>query len=686
MSTQQAAVAQRVARSRALPWIFLSYLAVTVVAILPRVLDLGGFVTEDEASFWLLRSETFFNALRSGDWAATAITDHPGVTTTWLGSAGILLRRVLVDWGIVQEMTYSTRLAVMRLPGALLHAGAILLGYALMRRMLPAVVALLAAVFWAADPFVIAYSRLLHVDALLGSFATLSVLAACYYWHHGQHPAALALSGVCGALAMLSKSPGLILFPFAGLVAVGAAWERRDLSGTLRRVAPSFVGWCAICCATIYLLWPALWASPIAAYVKIREGVVAEGIQPHQQGNFFLGRQDAVPGPHFYPLALLLRLTPITLLGLLFVPWALRRAEPRARRDLLRLGAFVLVFLVAMSIFPKKFNRYLEPAFPSVDILCAAGLVWAAERLSALRPWSRRLAERGRAANQRVAHTIVSGLALLAVLNAAYWHPYSIAAFNQALGGAYSGSRAFQVGWGEGFEQVAAWLNAQPDITGVLVVSSLFRTLEPYLGPGTQAMPADRYVDTPLPDEAGYIVVYVRDVQDGRANPPFTPFYGRQVPLNTVRIHGVDYAWIYQVPPQVANARAAVFGEMLHLRGYTLGSQPRRGQPLVFKLSWAVPVSPPQDYMLFAHLLGPDGQPVAQADIPYPTSQWQPGRYPLTELPLQLPADAPAGRYRLMVGFYDAATGERLALAPEVAADPAIDGPNALLLAEFPIE
>jgi hypothetical protein len=280
----------------------------------------------------------------------------------------------------------------------------------------------------------------------------------------------------------------------------------------------------------------------------------------------------------------------------------------------------------------------------------------------------------------------VSGVALLAVLNAASWHPYSIAAFNQALGGAFSGSRAFQVGWGEGFEQVADWLNQQPDITGVLVVSSLFRTLEPYLGPGTQVMPADRYVDTLLPDEAGYIVVYVRDVQDGRANPPFTPFYGREVPLHTVRIHGVDYAWIYQVPPRMANAHTADFGETLHLRGYTLDSPPRRGQPLTFRLSWTVHTAPPQDYMLFAHLLGPDGQPAARADIPYPASQWQPGRYPLTELPLQLPTDAPSGHYRLMVGFYDAATGARLPLAPEVAADPAIDGPNALLLAEINIE
>ena len=33
--------------------------------------------------------------IRTGDFAATAITAHPGVTTMWLGAAGIVLRRAL---------------------------------------------------------------------------------------------------------------------------------------------------------------------------------------------------------------------------------------------------------------------------------------------------------------------------------------------------------------------------------------------------------------------------------------------------------------------------------------------------------------------------------------------------------------------------------------------------------------
>ena len=84
--------------------------------------------------------------------------------------------------------------------------------------------------------------------------------------------------------------------------------------------------------------------------------------------------------------------------------------------------------------------------------------------------------------------------------------------------------------------------------------------------------------------------------------------------------------------------------------------------------------------MLFAHLIGLDGQRVAQVDLPYPTSSWRVGHYVTTELPLALPVDAPAGNYRLVIGLYDLSTGQRLALRSSAPADPALDGPDALLL------
>jgi len=700
MATRQAtATATAGAHAHPIPWVLLSYLALGLAALLPRVLGLGTFLTGDEANFWLHRSETFWRALGAGDFAATAISTHPGVTTMWLGGLGLRLQDVLFDHGIVRDGSFATFLALVRLPTVLVHTAGVLLGYGLLRRLLPAAPAALAALLWAADPFVIGYSRMLHVDALAGTFLTLSLLAACLYWHHQARRRWLLLSGVCAGLAILSKSPALALLPVVGLMALAAVfrppttdhrpptedrrWKIEDsdqalghpLSSILYPLS-SLLLWGVIAALTIFVLWPTLWTGPQAALAQLRLGVEAEGAEPHMLGNFFLGRADDAPGPLFYPVALVLRLTPWTLLGVLVLPLALRRAQPATRRDLAALAGFVVLFILAMSLFPKKFNRYLIPAFPTVDILAAIGLIAILDFRFLILDWETR---KSKISNLK-SKMVLGVVSLAAIVNAAWWHPYGIDAFNQVLGGARAGERAFLTGWGEGFEQVAAWLNQQPDITGVVTVSAMGSSLQPYMRKGVQVSgPAG----DDLPRKAGYVVVYIRQVQDGATVPPFDQFYGQAIPLHVVSIHGVDYAWIYQVPPPLAQPRPADFGPAIRLRGFKQDRPPARGQPLAFTLAWQARVTPAADTMLFAHLIGPDGQRYVQVDLPLPASQWQPGRFASTALPLQIPADAPVGLYRLTIGLYDPANSQRLPVTAAAPIDPALDGPGALLLAEF---
>jgi hypothetical protein len=647
-----------------------AFLLVGLAALLPRLLDLGGFATNDEVNFWLGRSERFLQALQTGDFAATAISTHPGVTTMWLGSVGILLRRGLLAWGLVQEVPFPLLLALMRLPVALVHTGGVLLGYALLRRMLPASVALLAALLWAADPFVIGYSRLLHVDALLATFATLSLLAACVSWHHGGDLVFVVLSAACGALAVLSKSPGLALLPVVVLLALLQGMGTRGWG-----VVWPLLLWGGVFAMTIAFAWPAVWADLPGVYGLLRLGVEGEGAQPHMLGNFFLGEAVETPGPLFYPAAVALRLTPWTLAGLLLLPlaWQWGDLSPTQRRDLLLLVGFALFFTLAMTLFPKKINRYLLPIFPALDILAAVGLVWGIG-------WLARAAQRQR---QAVVGAGVALLAAVALLNAAWWHPYGLAAFNQALGGVQAGARTFSVGWGEGFGQVAAWLNRQPDITGVVTASIMTTVLNPYLRHGAQAStPAG---DT-LPDQTGYVVVYIYQAQ-GTVFPPFDQFYRRAAPLHTVTIHGVEYAWVYQVPPPVAHQVDARFGQHISLRGYEVDSSALRASGVLsLTVQWRADAPPPdQDYLLFAHVLDASGQRVAQVDVlpagpDMPPTTWQPGRVITWAHPIPLPADLPPGTYWLALGLYDPDDFTRLPVAPEPPPAAPAAGGNALLL------
>ena len=80
--------------------------------------------------------------------------------------------------------------------------------------------------------------------------------------------------------------------------------------------------------------------------------------------------------------------------------------------------------------------------------------------------------------------------------------------------------------------------------------------------------------------------------------------------------------------------------------------------------AWDALERPPDDYQVFVHLEGPAG-PVAFGDGPpragsYPTGLWERGERIIDQHTVALPKEMPAGKYRLVVGMYDAA-GQRVA-------------------------
>ncbi len=350
----------------------LHLVAIGVVALLLRGLDLGGYLTVDETTTWVPNSYRFLRVLQTGDYAATPFMGHPAITTMWLGSAGVVLRRALFEWGLLHHETYALVLALNRLPTVLVNTGCVLAGYGLLRRVVPPSTAALAAFLWATDPFIIAFSRVLHMDALMGGFATLSLLSAWAYWTERRGGGAagrrsggaagrrsggdartrgcedarqggaspphrltaslslgwLVLSGVMAGLAVLSKLPALGLFPMMVLIAAVVWWRSRPAGGrfppprVLVALVVPLLLWGAITLGTVVALWPTFWTNPVRAYEALRYGMEVEGGNPHLEGNYFLGRHVDDPGPLFYPVALVMRTTPITLLGLVLLPLA----------------------------------------------------------------------------------------------------------------------------------------------------------------------------------------------------------------------------------------------------------------------------------------------------------------------------------------------------------------------------
>src|SRR3954470_2651948 len=147
-----------------------------VVALLPRVLGLVDFLTTDEVYNWISRVERFSGAVASHQWSATVLVGHPGVTLCWLASLGLAAERYAIAQGWASVASQAEYLRWLRLPMATLEALAIPGAYLLLRRLVAPATALIAALLWALSPYLIGHARLLHLDALLTTFVTFSLL------------------------------------------------------------------------------------------------------------------------------------------------------------------------------------------------------------------------------------------------------------------------------------------------------------------------------------------------------------------------------------------------------------------------------------------------------------------------------------------------------------------------------
>jgi 4-amino-4-deoxy-L-arabinose transferase-like glycosyltransferase len=108
------------------------------------------------------------------------------------------------------------------------------------------------------------------------------------------------------------------------------------------------------------------------------------------------------------------------------------------------------------------------------------------------------------------------------------------------------------------------------------------------------------------------------------------------------------------------------FGSSVELVGYNLREAVRApGSPLEVTLHWHALETPDKGYHSFVHLLDDEEEIVAQHDGPpgggdLPALGWLPSEYLTDTHLLQLPFSLPDGIYRLGVGLYDPATGQRL--------------------------
>jgi hypothetical protein len=688
-----------------------------LLALLPRLLAPGDFWTADEAKHWSVRVDTFLPAIQEGDYAATNLVGHPGVTTMWLGSLGVLLYDGLAGLGVVGPDDPALTRMFLRVPIALVTALSAALFYPLLRRLFDWRIALLTTLLCIGDPFLVAHSKVLHVDALLTSFIMLALLAALVAVQGpGIRWGMLAASGAAGGMALLTKSPSLILFPMLGLIVVVGVFlpyvRGDDLPrspwAALRLAVGALAAWGAVAALVWVALWPAAWVDPVGSAMTVLNEIFRNGAVPHGWGNYFMGVPNPAPGPRYYGVAIALRITPWTMLGLFATGGvALRRlwtqrgetrrglsaVVARMHPPLLLLLIFALVFIGVMSALAKKFDRYVLPTFPVLQLVAALGLIWLYD---GVRHWH---AQRNPPASNGTARAGASppALALWAVLvlamagNLAWYHPYELAYFNQALGGGPVAQRSIIVGWGEGFEQAAAYIREQENGCDLGVASWYEDVILPYT-----CSPVLHQGYVTVPGHVHYAVLYINQVQRQIRMDEMGAFLRERGSLvHTVTIHGIDYAYVYQLrqPRQheLTDERTTMFGSAMQLTGYDADTSAIQSTGMVtLTLQWHVAQEMDSDYMMFIHLFDDAGNPIGQLDAPpgglLPTSTWGHNRF--IDWVHRVPVDptTDAEWLWMSLGIYDPHDFSRLPLhAPSPGPAAPDDGANALLLA-LPVE
>ena len=130
---------------------------------------------------------------------------------------------------------------------------------------------------------------------------------------------------------------------------------------------------------------------------------------------------------------------------------------------------------------------------------------------------------------------------------------------------------------------------------------------------------------------------------------------------------------VYTLPE---NAAQALLGEPTYARlgndgdpgvellGWQAAQPLRAGQPATLTLMWHARGRQDRDWTVFIHLVDGDETIVAEDNTPplggaFPMTQWVAGDWVRDTHTLTLPAGLPPGEYRLRVGLFDQATGDR---------------------------
>ncbi len=545
---------------RWLEWSFV--LGLIIAVILPRQLDSGRFTTIDEG-LWLYRSANFYYALGQREFEYTHQSEHPGVTTMWAGALGYLTEFSeyrgmgqgymengfsLINFLKSTDKTEVDLIVAGRRFIVLGVTATLLLTYWITRKIIgffPAIVGFLLIAF---EPYPIGLTNILHLDGLLTSFMLLSSVSMILYLWKEPKRRYFLLSATAAGCSFLTKTPGVFMFPFVGLLLLIKNLKQKQdfLKGLITKIALPLIIWTLVALAVIVILWPAMWVKPIDTIQDVfgDMGHYLSG----DAANFIdaTEKNEAKQNWSFYPVNILWRKTPVVLAGILFaVLGFIKRWEPlgekTTRRFVQSLILFAFFFIIMMTIGGLKADRYVLPIYPPLILISGLGWVTIANKTQS---WLK--TRTIHPAAKYTGTAILIGVICLQLIETVRTHPYYNTYYNPLMGGPEKASEAIQLGWGEGLDQVAAYLNTKPEADELSVLSTNAYGPLSFYFLGTAIQIPSRELSPEYLSEFDYIVIYVIQWQRGFQQPLLDALEGSE-PEHVIYLNGLEYARIYNV-------------------------------------------------------------------------------------------------------------------------------------------
>ena len=697
------------------PWLYHWTLPVLIffLALVPRALSLSTFLTADEDD-QLQFAARFLDAVSRRDWAGVLVIGYPGVPSMGLGALGIWLHDWLAETpisGWLSAPTDSVELVqaaasraahelflpvvlgpteqglpltttitntpldyivAVRLPLVMAAALGITFCFIALRRLLDPRLALMAAGLMIIDPFILAHSRVLHVDAPLAYFMFAAFVTFLVYLERGGW-GWLVGSGLLGALGMLSKVPGVLLAPIL-LVSGGlVVWLTRPAELRLlrqKRLLIALVGWGLVAGLAFVALWPSMWTRPLGVIQNlISSSLYTVSFASHPSSGVFWGSTGSDRNPFYYLITIPFRLTPLSTFGVLAGLGLLCLGLIRLRQNrsvphlplLVSLLAFSVIFVGPMSYIGRRADRYILPVYFALDVLAAIGL-WG------LVLWL------GRAWVARRVFVLAGIVILIQALFIWRYHPYYLTYFNPLFGGYRTAPYLINVGWGEGLDEAARYLNRLPEAEERTVAAWYSWQFAPYF----RGHSIDLASNEPA-YFADYTIFYINQIQRGFPSRELLDYFEQRLPEKTITLAGIDYVWIYPgpiigtaLPEALTHWLNVPYQEALLLAGIELPQTAQGGTSIPLTLYWHTLDSLPADFNVSLRVVDEGGHVWGQLDR-FPigglvrTGQWEPGWVVRDEYRLALDPGTPPGNYKFDILVYDFESGEIFGEATQLA-------------------